>query len=101
MGRVQGPLVGRLVSTPVILRPEATQDLQDARDWYEGQRIGLGDTFATRAADALDRLGSVPELYGVVWQDVRAAPIRRHPYIVYYRVLPDRVEVHGRPACPA
>ena len=80
------------MSTPVILRPEATQDLQAVRDWYEGQRIGLGDTFAARAADALDGLGQLPELYGVVWQNVRAAPIRRHPYIIYYRVLPDRVE---------
>ena len=81
------------MNTPVILRPEATQDLQDARNWYEGQRIGLGNTFAARAADTLDRLGSLPELYGVVWQDVRAAPIRRHPYIIYYRVHPDLVEV--------
>jgi toxin ParE1/3/4 len=81
------------VSLPVILRPEATQDLQDARDWYEQQSTGLGAVFATRAATALDAVGQSPELYGVVWQDVRAAPIRRHPYIVYYRMLADRVEV--------
>ena len=81
------------MSLPLVLRPEATQDLQDARDWYEQQRAGLGVIFAGRAATALDKIGQFPELYGLVWQDVRAAPIRRHPYIIYYRVLADRVEV--------
>jgi toxin ParE1/3/4 len=81
------------MSLPVILRPEATQDLQDARDWYEQQRAGLGATFAARTAAGLDGIGQFPELYGLVWQDVRAAPIRRYPYVIYYRVLADRVEV--------
>ena len=81
------------MNTRVILRPEATQDLQDARNWYDGQQVSLGDTFAARAAEVIDRLGQVPELYAEVWQDVRAAPINRHPYVIYYRVLPDRVEV--------
>jgi toxin ParE1/3/4 len=81
------------MSLPVILRPEAMQDLQDARDWHELLRAGLGTTFATRAAATLDGIGQFPELYGLVWQDVRAAPIRRHPYVIYYRVLTDRVEV--------
>jgi plasmid stabilization system protein ParE len=81
------------MSLPVILRPEATQDLQDARAWYEQQRPGLGTTFAARAAAALDTIAQFPELFGLVWHDVRAAPIRRHPYVIYYRVLADRVEV--------
>src|SRR3954469_19385259 len=81
------------MSLPVILRPEAMQDLQDARDWYEQQRAGLGATFATRAATALDGIEQFPESHGVIWQDVRAAPVRRHPYVIYYRVLADRVEV--------
>ena len=81
------------MSLPVILRPEALQDLQDARDWYEQQRPGLGAIFAPHAAAAFDGIGQFPELHGLVWQDVRAAPIRRHPYVIYDRVLPDRVEV--------
>jgi toxin ParE1/3/4 len=81
------------VSLPIILLPEAIQDLQDARAWYEQQRVGLGTTFAIRSASALDGICKLPELYSLVWQDVRAAPIRKHPYIIYYRVLADRVEV--------
>jgi toxin ParE1/3/4 len=81
------------VSLPLDLRPEATQDLQDARDWYVRQRAGLGTVFATRAASVLDAIEKSPELYGLIWQDVRAAPIRRHLYVIYYRVLSDRIEV--------
>lgn len=35
----------------------------------------------------------MPELYGVVWQDVRAARLRRFRHFVYYVVFADRVEV--------
>jgi plasmid stabilization system protein ParE len=41
----------------------------------------------------LERLEATPELYGVVWQDVRAARLRRFQYVVYYVVHSDRVEV--------
>jgi toxin ParE1/3/4 len=81
------------VSLPVVLRPDAAQDLQDIRNWYELRLAGLGATFANRAATALDAVGQHPELYGMIWQDVRAAPIRRHPHVIYYRVFTDRVEV--------
>jgi plasmid stabilization system protein ParE len=32
-------------------------------------------------------------MYGIVWQNVRAARLRRFTYVVYYRVHDDRVEV--------
>lgn len=85
------------MSLPLVLRPEATQDLQTARDWYEQRQAGLGAKFATHAATALDGVERFPELSAVVWQDVRAAPIRRYPYIIYYRVLTDRIEVFDSP----
>lgn len=80
------------MSLPVILRPEAEQDVESTRDWYE-QQAGLGQAFLDRVSDALDRIGAMPEMYAVVWQDVRACRLRRFPFVVYYRVLADRVEV--------
>jgi hypothetical protein len=35
----------------------------------------------------------MPEMYGVVWRNVRAARLRQFPFVVYYRVHDDRVEV--------
>ena len=79
------------MSLPVVLRQEAEEDLRNARDWHESQQEGLGLVFATRALALLANLGESPNLYAPVWEDVRAAKIRRHPYVVYYRVLADRV----------
>ncbi len=81
------------MSLPVTLRPEAASDLRSARDWYEQQRAGLGVLFAIRAAAAIDELSIMAEAYAVIWQDIRARLVARHPYVIYYRVLTDRIEV--------
>jgi plasmid stabilization system protein ParE len=81
------------MSLPVVLRPEAGQDAEEARDYLEGQQAGLGQAFLDRLNEALARIGAMPELYGVAWRNVRAARLRRFTYVVYYRVHADRVEV--------
>ena len=84
----------------MILRPEAVDDVTAARDWYEQQREGLGEEFVESVDFVLARLAATPEMHQVVFQDARRAKLRRFPYVVYYRVLSDRVEVlavmHGR-----
>jgi hypothetical protein len=35
----------------------------------------------------------MPQMYGRIWQDVRAARLRKFRYILYYVVFSDRVEV--------
>lgn len=83
-----------------MLRPEAEQDLQAGWHWYEAQRPGLGDEFATEAHIALQQVGAIPEAFAIKWRDVRSHKVKRFPYLIHYRVLPDRVEVlavvHGR-----
>ncbi|HYT89345.1 MAG TPA: type II toxin-antitoxin system RelE/ParE family toxin, partial [Gemmataceae bacterium] len=80
------------MSLPVILRPEAAQDVASAENWYE-QQAGLGQAFLDRLSEALDRIAATPEMYAVVWQEVRPCPLKRFPYVVYYRILADRIEV--------
>lgn len=81
------------MSLPVILSPEAEQDVRDASAWYDAQRIGLGQDFLDRLSDALKRIGTMPELYASGWRNIRPCPLKRFPFVVYYRVLADRVEV--------
>jgi plasmid stabilization system protein ParE len=81
------------VSLPVILRPEAEADVQMAHDDLEQVRVGLGVRFVARVRELLARIESQPEMYGVVWQDVRAARVKKFRYLVYYVVFGDRVEV--------
>lgn len=81
------------MSLPVVLRPEASRDAQEARDYLNTQRTGLGPAFVDRLNEALARIGALPDMYGIVWRNVRAARLRQFTYVVYYRVQDDRVEV--------
>jgi plasmid stabilization system protein ParE len=81
------------MSLPVILRPAAAADIQAIHDELEQAQTGLGDRFVARVREVLERIESMPELYSQVWQDVRAARLRKFRHLVYYVVFADRVEV--------
>ncbi len=81
------------MSLPVIVRPEAQADLLAARRWYEEQRSGLGEAFVDCVEEVLARIAQMPEFYEVALRGVRRGKMRRFPYVVYYRVLADRIEV--------
>ena len=81
------------MSLPVILRPRAEADIRESFDSFESIRAGLGDRFVARVREMLERIEFMPALFGVIWQDVRAARLRKFRHIVYYVVFADRVEV--------
>ena len=81
------------MSVPVVLRPEAQQDLIAARDWYDDKRYGLGDDFVAEVTECFERLAEMPEMFAPIWEDVRNCRTHRFPYMIYYRALGDRVEV--------
>ena len=81
------------MSLPVILRPAADADIEESHAELEGVRVGLGDRFVTRVREALAQIESMPELYGLVWSDVRAARLRQFQHVIHYVVFQDRVEV--------
>jgi plasmid stabilization system protein ParE len=54
------------MSLPVVLRPEASRDAEEARDYLEAQRAGLGQVFLDRLDEVLGRIGAFPQIYGVV-----------------------------------
>lgn len=81
------------MSLPVILRPQAEVDIEAIHEELERLQSGLGQRFAVRLRAVLERVEAMPELYGIVWQDVRAVRLKGFRYVVYYAVFPDRVEV--------
>jgi toxin ParE1/3/4 len=81
------------MSLPVVLRPVARQEYDDAVDYYEGQRTGLGQQFADRVNEVIRRIGNNPKIHGIVTGDIRKAVVSKFPYCIFYRELADRVEV--------
>ena len=81
------------MSRPLILRPDAEVDVGDAFRYLNSVAAGLGPKFLARMREVLERVESLPQLYGIVWQDVRAARLKQFRYVVYYVVLANRIEV--------
>ena len=67
--------------------------MEAAKDWYDAQRVGLGDEFLECVEEVFDRLRQVPGAHAAVHGDVRRALVRRFPYVVYYRIDDDLVTV--------
>jgi plasmid stabilization system protein ParE len=88
------------MSLPVIYLPEARDDIDAAYAVYEARQPGLGDPFLQAVDDRVSQIQANPAMYGSVNGDVRAAPLRRFPYVVYYRVQATQIEIiavqHGR-----
>lgn len=85
---------------PTVLRPAAARDLEESRDWYNGQRPGLGRDFLAEFRATLSRVRETPAAYPAIHRDVRRAPLRRFPYSLLFRDLPEAIVVvavfHGR-----
>ena len=85
---------------PVIIRPTAAAEIDEAYLWYESQRTGLGEEFLAEVNRELKRIGEMPELYAVLKRDTRRAMLSRFPYSLLYRLVGDEVIVvacfHGK-----
>jgi plasmid stabilization system protein ParE len=81
---------------PVYL-PEAEDDIAAAHASYDAQRPGLGDEFLEALRDTIVLITDNPQLYGLFRKDIRAAPLKRFPYVVYYRDRTDDVLIIAVP----
>lgn len=78
---------------PLLLRPRAESDIQSIFEWYESKRPGLGDEFLAALRARLEVIQESPEIYTVVYRNVRRAVLSRFPYLVFYVVQPARIAV--------
>lgn len=73
---------------PVELTELAGLELADAYDWYEDQRLGLGDDLLSEFRAACRRISEYPRSYQVVeridGREIRRALVRRFPYGAFY-----------------
>lgn len=73
------------MSVPAVYLPEAEDDVEAAYLHYDQQRAGLGDEFMEALREVVGRIRNNPQMYGVFRRDIRAALLKRFPYVVYYR----------------
>ena len=77
------------MNLPVRLRREAQREYDEATDWYESRRTGLGVRFVTALHRTMKTIEEQPDRYPEVWPGVREAIVLGWPHCVYYRVHAD------------
>lgn len=86
--------------TTLILRPAAAADVEEAYDWYEAQRSGLGEEFLAEVQRSLNLIIESPYRFPVVHRQTRRCLLQRFPYQMLYRIVDDRIAVvacmHGK-----
>ena len=83
------------MSRRLIVRPEAEADLDEAAQWYERQKAGLGFGFTAAAKVAVRRAVENPLANRLMRRrpQVRRVPLERFPYRVFFIVRPDAIVV--------
>lgn len=81
------------MSLPLEFHPAVRGEIDDAHDWYEQRRPGLGRDFLDEIERVLAEITANPARYGFVDAGIREGLLNRFPYAIYYRVLADRIRV--------
>jgi plasmid stabilization system protein ParE len=78
---------------PVVVTNAAGAEIFEARDWYEARHRGLAQRFDADLDAVISRIAENPLQFGLIHKTARRAMLRRFPYGVFFRVLPDRVQI--------
>lgn len=81
------------MSRPLEFHIAAEDESVEDHNWYERRSPGLGKKFADQIDRTLDLIRSFPESYPIVRRDVRQALVKKFPYAIYIRILPDRIHI--------
>ena len=81
------------MSLPLEFHPAVQDEVDSARRWYEQRSPGLGTEFLDAVEYILGEITANPTKYGFAQADIREGLLTRFPYVVYDRLLHDRIRV--------
>jgi mRNA-degrading endonuclease RelE of RelBE toxin-antitoxin system len=67
----------------IVIEPRAFIDIQDAVDYYDSKKIGLGEYFYQTLEEHFEILLKNP-YFQVRYKDYHGLPIKKFPYIIFY-----------------
>ena len=77
----------------LVYHPHARAELVEAATYYESHVPGLGAQFHEEANRTASKILEAPRRWRMIDVDVRRALIVRFPFAVYYRILPDHIQI--------
>lgn len=69
----------------------AEQELEEAVDYYNQQKAGLGDDFAKEVKRALERILQFPHAWTPLSKRARRCRTQKFPYGVIYQIRSDKI----------
>jgi len=79
----------------VVLQPGAENDIDEAYQWYEAQRIGLGDQFLRELVEYYQKLQQNPAIFKSVSKQYRQAALRKFPFVIIYKIAHTEVQIYA------
>lgn len=75
------------------IQSEAVIEMQEAFDWYEMQKEGLGFEFIEELEDGFQNICKNPQYYTSINKSFRRFNVKRFPYLIVYEIIKDIVIV--------
>jgi len=77
------------------IKEEASLDIKQAYDYYEENKLGLGERFLDTLENYLQRVKQYPEHYQIKRSPYREAFIKDFPYVIIYEIEEEKVIVYA------
>jgi toxin ParE1/3/4 len=81
------------VTRLVVFAAAALAETTDALEWYGFRSEELRERFEEELDETVTRIAENPLQFRVIYKGVRRALLHRFPYRLFFRILPDRVQV--------
>ncbi len=79
----------------LLIQQEALLEIQEAFDWYEDQKNGLGHELLDEIEVCYTKISAHPERYGYINQDYRRIKTNRFPYILVFEIDGNNIVVNS------
>jgi len=85
---------------PIVFHPEAAEEAEAALTWYRQRSPKAAAGFLAEIEDAIEAIAANPERWPAFGYRTRRCLLRRFPFLIVYRELPEAIQVlavaHGR-----
>jgi plasmid stabilization system protein ParE len=83
------------MSYHLVIQAEAILDIQEAFEWYEKQKMGLGYELIKEIEICYEKLSESPEYYTYLNERYRRIKTHRFPYILVYEIEENNVIINS------
>ena|SRR5437867_597715 len=85
---------------PLVFHDDALAELRSAVSWYFERNQTAAVKFAQEIEEAVELIRDSPDRWSVGEYNTRKFVLRRYPFLIFYRELPEVIQVlavsHGR-----